>query len=353
MDINCSFDSGCVPLNAGDRMDSGWAVGGGGNEKFKSAAGETGWIAAPLVAVILASAFAIPLPDKSVQAVVTSPPYFNLRRYAGNDDDGFGREKTVAEYVAHTIKALGECRRVLKDDGVVFWNIGDSYDKKSLRLVPERVAIAAEEDGWIVRDTIMWHKSNPLPESVKDRCTRAYEPVLMLVKKSKYFWNRDAIMEPSKVPTDSGGSGMKRKRMPTAEMNGFRVRGKTYEKRNPRNVLTLPVQPYKGAHTATFPMDLVRWCVKAASRPGNLVLDPFAGSGTVGVVAKELGRNAVLLDISPQYVQGMMERLEGRSMTNPTLRRHHVRQGDCPEPLTLPLAVDSARASDERTGLVA
>ena len=129
---------------------------------FKSA-GETGWIAAPLAAVILASAFAIPLPDKSVQMVMTSPPYFGQRRYPGNPSDAFGQEKTAAEYVAHSIEVLREVKRVLKDDGVVFWNVGDCYDKtsKDLCLIPHRVAIAAQDDGWIVRQDIIWHKKIP------------------------------------------------------------------------------------------------------------------------------------------------------------------------------------------------
>lgn len=286
---------------------------------FKSA-GETGWIAAPLVAVILASAFAIPLPDKSVQMVVTSPPYFDLRRYDGNPDDAFGCEKNVAEYVRHTVEVLREARRVLKDDGVVFWNLGDSYDRatKSLRLVPERVSVAASDDGWIVRDNIVWSKPNPVPESVRDRCTRCYEVILMLAKEKNYYWDSRAIEEPA-VSAKYGGSRLlppignkKHQALGKANLVGNRIPPR--ETRRKRNVWTIPTQQHKDAHIAQFPSQLPRLCIKAGSRPGDLVLDPFAGSGTTGIVARELGRNAVLLDISAEYARKMWERLEGKKV---------------------------------------
>ena len=159
-----------------------------------------------------------------MQTVVTSQPYFGLRRYAGGTDADFGREKTVTEYVMHTIEALREARRVLRPDGVVFWNIGDSYygsgrghggrlsklsplcdpnpvpangKAKSLCLIPERIVIAAQDDGWIVRDIIVWQKPNAVPESVRDRCTRCYEVLVMLVKQRNYYWNSEEAVEPS------------------------------------------------------------------------------------------------------------------------------------------------------------
>lgn len=178
-----------------------------------------------IVTIIQDNAFHIPLRDESVQCVVTSPPYFNLRKYAGSNDDSFGQEKSIHTYVDRTVEVLREIRRVLRSDGVVFWNIGDSYSgsskgnggknapkkgcgtkagathaevpSKNLCLIPERIVIAAQEDGWFVRDIIIWHKPNCVPESVKDRCTRSYEVVLMLTKSKKYYFNNNAIKEPA------------------------------------------------------------------------------------------------------------------------------------------------------------
>ena len=297
------------------------------DSNFKSP-GQTGWIAAPLVAVILASAFAIPLPDKSVQMVVTSPPYFGLRKYAGNPDGAFGQEKTVAEYVAHTVEVLREVRRVLKDDGVVFWNLGDSYGKtsKSLRLVPQRVAIAASDDGWVIRDIIIWGKKNPVPESVKDRCTCSYEPILILTKNKRYYWDAKAIEEPAtsapcpvKKPGGKYGElkllspigNAKHQALGKHNLVGNRIAPKMT--RNKRNVWTFATERHQDAHVAQFPSKLPRLCIMAGSRPGDLVLDTFAGSGTTGIVARELGRHAVLLDISAEYTRMMRERLRGRN----------------------------------------
>jgi DNA modification methylase len=261
-----------------------------------------------MIAILQASAFAIPLPDSSVQMVVTSPPYYRLRNYADNPEDAFGQEATVSEYVRHTVEVLREIRRVLKKDGVVFWNIADSYCGKNLCLVPQRVAIAAKEDGWIVRDQIIWHKPAPMPEAAKDRCTRGYELILMLTKSPHYFWDAEAVAE----KTDDLKTKPRRFRKGNPSLtlrhddgNWYRPRGT----RNPRNIWKIPPTPFRGAHFATFPKGLPHKCILAASRPGDTVLDPFGGSGTTGVVAQELGRNAVLLDISSEYVNLMRKRM--------------------------------------------
>ncbi len=185
----------------------------------------------------------------------------------------YGFEPTVELYVAHSIEIMRENRRVLRDDGVCFWNIADSYKNKSLAAVPQRVAVAAIEDGWLLRDVPIWAKPNPKPESVRDRLTRSYEPVLMLTKKSRYYWDPGECREPA-TSKDAGADG----------------------KRNMRNVLQIAIQPVRGTHFATFPEELVRRLIMAASKPGDLILDPFGGSGTTGKVAMELGRRCVLLD---------------------------------------------------------
>jgi DNA modification methylase len=187
----------------------------------------------------------------------------------------FGFEPEVQMYVEHTIEIMREIRRVLRDDGLLFWNIADTYKNKGLACVPQRVAIAAIEDGWIVRDSIVWAKPNPMPESVKDRLTRSHETILMLAKTDSYYWDSEAAREPA-TSKDAGADG----------------------KRNMRNVWTIPLQPFRGAHFAPFPEELVRRCISLASKPGDLVLDPFGGSGTTGKVAMELGRRSVLIDIN-------------------------------------------------------
>lgn len=261
--------------------------------------------------VILASAFDIPLPDKSVQMVVTSPPYFNLRKYANGTENDFGREETEAAYVQRSVECLREIRRVLVDDGVVFWVIGDSYDDKSLRLVPFQVAEAAKQDGWILRDVIIWHKPNCIPESVRDRCTCSYELIPVLAKQKKNYWNHDEAREPA-VSTSGKMSppigNAKHQAMGKATLKGNRTLLK--KTRNMRNVWSIPTQAHKDAHVAMFPEKLVELCIHCGSKEGDTVLDPFAGSGTTGLVARFLNRKVILLDISPEYVRLMGERLK-------------------------------------------
>ena len=282
--------------------------------------------------VIQGDVFHIPIRDEIFQMVMTSPPYFGLRSYKGNSDDAFGREKTVAEYIKHTVEALREIRRVLRNDGVVFWNVADSYQpSKSLSLVPERIAIATQDDGWIVRDIIVWQKPNAIPESVEDRCTRSYESILMLTKSKNYFWNREQAVEPSvcfeegglHVPVKKrGGKYGELKLSPpignakhqvlnigTLEGNRTVMR----ETRNLRNVWTIPTAPHRESHVAMFPEALVERAILCGSREGDTVFDPFAGSGTTGLAAKSLNRGFVLMDVSEEYTELMLSREEKAS----------------------------------------
>jgi DNA modification methylase len=187
----------------------------------------------------------------------------------------YGFEPTVGLYICHTIEILRELWRVLRNDGVLFWNISDTLRDKGLNAIPQRITIAAIDDGWILRDNIIWAKPNPMPESVKDRLTRSYESVLMLTKNPQYYWNSRACREDA-TSKDAGLDG----------------------KRNMRNVWRIPTQPFNGAHFAPFPEELARRCIALASKPGDLIVDPFGGSGTTGRAAMELDRHSVLLDIN-------------------------------------------------------
>jgi site-specific DNA-methyltransferase (cytosine-N4-specific) len=244
------------------------------------------------------------LPDRAVQCLVTSPPYWGLRDY--NIKDQIGHEPTLAQFINRLCAVFAEARRVLKDDGVFWLNIGDGYtsgnrgwrapDKKNparamnvrpdtpaglkpkdLLGIPWRLAFALQDDGWYVRADIVWNKPNAQPESVKDRPTRAHEYLFMFTKSERYAYDREAVRE-------RGG-------------------------RNCRSVWDIHTQRWPGAHFATFPPKLVEPCIKASSRPGDLVLDPFFGSGTVGVVAQGLGRRYVGIELHPDYVAMAAERL--------------------------------------------
>ncbi|MCL6559379.1 MAG: site-specific DNA-methyltransferase [Firmicutes bacterium] len=245
------------------------------------------------------------LPEETVQTCVTSPPYWGLRDYGIPDQ--IGTEMDVCEYLDKLVKVFREVKRVLKPDGTFWLNMGDGYtsggrtyrapDKKTdnghvvrglpfrpptpaglkpkdLLGLPWRLAFLLQEDGWYLRADIIWFKPNILPESVKDRPTIAHEYVFLLTKNERYYYDYQAILEPA-------------------------ASGKGY--RNKRSVWTVNTEPYPEAHFATFPPALVLPCILAGSKPGDLVLDPFLGSGTTGLVALQQKRNFIGIELNPEY----------------------------------------------------
>jgi DNA modification methylase len=277
------------------------------------------------------------IPDGSVQTCITSPPYWGLRDY-GNDGQ-LGLEQTPDKYVAEMVAVFREVRSVLADDGTLWLNLGDSYaggaaasggkqklgpnkdldnqrndvqlrktgdglKPKDLVGIPWRVAFALQADGWYLRQDIIWHKPNPMPESVTDRCTKAHEYLFLLTKSARYYFDNEAIKEPSaNLGTTNirfGGNEYGDSDDPKHATKS----GNTYVDsgtRNKRTVWTINTKPFKGAHFAVMPEALVEPCILAGSKPDNLVLDPFAGSGTVGVVALRHGRNFVGVELNPEY----------------------------------------------------
>jgi DNA modification methylase len=283
----------------------------------------------------------------SVQTVCTSPPYFGLRDYG--HDGQIGLEPTPDEFVAALVGVFREVRRVLRDDGTVWLNLGDSYvsngffpdapsningnsksrdhargargrqitsaagcKPKDLLGIPWAVAFALRADGWYLRSDIIWAKPNPMPESVTDRPTKAHEYLFLLSKGPRYYWDADAVREANEcdrlrgpalhgdLVSTNGNSGLARR-----DSGGVR---------NKRSVWTVATQPYAGAHFATFPPKLIEPCILAGSASGDVVLDPFAGAGTVGVVCGWHARDFIGIELNPTYAQMARDRiaLEGR-----------------------------------------
>jgi len=306
------------------------------------------------------------LPDHSVNCCVTSPPYFGLRDYG--HDGQIGLEPTPDEYVSKMVQVFREVRRVLRDDGTLWLNLGDSYARngggveskmntvhkmnvgqkatylaggmqsinkvpdglksKDLIGIPWRVAFALQADGWYLRQDIIWHKPNPMPESVTDRCTKAHEYVFLLSKSERYHFDAEAIAEPAVNPDGFKYEGGYREMMQHNEREGRLLsNGSTAlhsrtetgavphfaaghgDKRNKRSVWTVSPKPFKGAHFATFPTELILPCVLAGCPAGGTVLDPFNGAGTSGLVALSNGRNYVGIELNPEYVALSMERM--------------------------------------------
>ena len=256
------------------------------------------------------------------QCCITSPPYWGLRDYGVPGQ--IGSEKTPEEFIQTMGEIFDLVFEVLADDGVLWLNLGDSYsEKKSLVGIPWRVAFALQARGWILRQDIIWSKPNPMPESVKDRCTRAHEYIFMLTKNRRYYYDADAIKEPATygIIDRLMRARIGNKSNPDEKRNGMRVRspaalpvgedGSTLnhnametkpEFRNKRSVWTVTLQPYSEAHFATFPEGLIEPMVLATSRPGDVVLDPFMGSGTVAKVAQRFGRQWTGCELNPEYM---------------------------------------------------
>ena len=276
------------------------------------------------------------LPDCCCSTCVTSPPYYGLRDYRA--DGQIGLEETQEEYTRRLVEAFREVRRVLKNDGTLWLNIGDSYagkaaagevKRKDLNGIPRLLAFALRADGWYLRADIIWHKPNTMPESAKDRPTRAHEYIFLLSKSPDYFYNAEAIKEPAAgFPGSENPNARRRGNTKTfrggnaythnqaAENSASVERGShglapnETGKRNRRTVWTIATRPYKGAHFATFPEELVRPCILAGSRPGDTVLDPFCGSGTTGAVAIQEGRDFIGIEINPEYCALSKQRIE-------------------------------------------
>jgi site-specific DNA-methyltransferase (adenine-specific) len=248
------------------------------------------------------------LPSGSIQCAITSPPYWGLRDY--NINGQIGLELSLQEFINHLVAIFNEMKRVLRDDGTLWLNIGDGYtsgnrgyrasDKKNparamsirpntpeglkpkdLQGVPWRLAFALQDDGWYLRSDIIWNKPNAMPESVKDRPTKSHEYLFMLTKSEQYYYNYEASKE--------------------VGLNG--------DYRNRRTVWNVNTQSFQEAHFATFPPKLVEPCVQISSKPGDFVLDPFFGSGTVGLVCTQNGRQYVGIELNPEYVKMAADRL--------------------------------------------
>ena len=296
------------------------------------------------------------LADKSVNCCVTSPPYFGLRDYGHAGQ--IGLEPTPAEYVAKLVEVFREVRRVLRDDGTLWLNLGDSYTpvnrgenarprketltgisagnphsdlptkreavqsiaaqgfkQKDLLGIPWRVAFALQQDGWYLRQDIIWHKPNPMPESVRDRCTKAHEYIFLLSKSPKYYFDWQAMQEPAtnrppgnKKPTKGGREYLiaeGEQHRTAANLHNIEAR----ETRNRRSVWTVTTKPFRGAHFATFPPDLIEPCVLAGCPAGGTVLDPFGGAGTTALVATRHNRKSFSCEMNPAYVEMAEARL--------------------------------------------
>ena len=283
------------------------------------------------------------------QMCVTSPPYFGLRDYG--HEGQIGLEQTPEQYIAAMVEVFRCVRDVLADDGTLWLNIGDSYARtggtdlkvsntakvgstrntleqmsdrtskaaalglkhKDLIGIPWMLAFALRADGWYLRQDIIWHKPNPMPESVRDRCTKAHEYIFLLSKSERYFFDAEAMKEPAVSEKPAGnkthkyvGTGDPK----NATKEGLvKLAGVEFETRNRRSVWTVATRPYKGAHFATYPPALIEPCILAGSRTGDIVLDPFMGSGTTAAVALQHGRQYLGCELNPEYALLQQERI--------------------------------------------
>ena len=281
--------------------------------------------------------------DEKARVCVTSPPYYGLRDYGGENNQ-IGMEQTPEDYVDEMVKVFRLVRDNLTDDGTLWLNIGDSYynyrsdgnypkqsvsktrqdlptktpvrgnklegyKSKDLIGIPWLLAFALRKDGWYLRQDIIWHKPNPMPESVKDRCTKAHEYIFLLSKSKNYYYDNEAIKEPVK---QDWGTRDRTNGKYHNEGTGLQPHSgltKSYTKKNKRSVWSVTKKPYKGAHFATFPPELIEPCIKAGSEVGDIILDPFMGSGTTAMVAKMLDRYYIGCELHEDYGNLIQERV--------------------------------------------
>jgi DNA modification methylase len=258
-----------------------------------------------------------------VQTCITSPPYYGLRDYGISGQ--IGLEPSVSEYVSTMVDVFRCVKDILADDGTLWLNLGDSYAKfknvkdtlntsfkhKDLIGIPWRVALALQADGWYLRQDIIWHKTNPMPESVTDRCTKSHEYIFLLSKNPNYYFDNESIKQPSKTKREGirfGGNKYGDNKDPKYATKSGNL-SKQYEMVNRRSVWTQPAKHYNGVHFATFPSELIEPCVLAGSRVDDIVFDPFMGSGTTAEVAIENGRQYLGCELNPEYEKLQKERI--------------------------------------------
>ena len=253
---------------------------------------------------------------ESIDCIVTSPPYYNLRDYGMPGQ--IGAENTVEEYIDNLTDVFSKSRTVLKPNGTLWLNVADTYAQKNLLGIPWQLAFALRNDGWILRQDIIWCKPNPMPESVVDRCTKAHEYLFLLTKSAKYYFSLDSVKEeaqykPSDSPKVKKSCRYGGKKYALNQDMFYRTKsGNIYNytgTRHPRSVWTIPTQPFSGEHFATFPEELVRRCILAGCPPSGIVMDPFCGSGTTGKVAYDLGREFCGIELNPKYAEIATKRI--------------------------------------------
>ncbi len=274
--------------------------------------------------------------DNIVQTIVTSPPYWGLRDYEGEEEQ-IGQEETPEKYVVKMTTFFSLCKRVLKDDGTLWLNIGDTYfgakgghweggnsitndstggnyrmqrkappkhkrlKTKDLSGVPWMLAFSLQKDGWYLRQDIIWHKPNPMPEAVTDRCVKSHEHIFLLSKKPRYYFDHEAIQEKAKYVGDNRASRGDSRRDVDLAASMAATSQPTQEFRNKRDVWSINTASSKEAHFAVFPEKIPELCIKAGTKEGDIVLDPFMGSGTTAFVAQRLGRKWIGFELNDKY----------------------------------------------------
>ena len=289
--------------------------------------------------------------DEKARMCVTSPPYYGLRDYGGEESQ-IGMEQSPEEYVDEMVKVFALVRDCLTDDGTLWLNIGDSYynyrsdgnypqqsvsktrqdlpmstpvrgnklkgyKSKDLIGIPWMLAFALRADGWYLRQDIIWHKPNPMPESVRDRCTKSHEYIFLLSKSKNYYYDNEAIKEPVKQDWGTRNRDNGKYHNPGTGLQPHTGLTKSYTKKNKRSVWTVNKKPYKGAHFATYPEELIKPCILAGSEKGDIILDPFMGSGTTAAVAKQLDRCYIGCELHEDYGDLIQQRINTLPQTLP------------------------------------